>query len=55
LQKLTTRNPTERMLQVAIMALKAVLKSEGLLEEENEADAFGRPNETSNNEPEQVA
>jgi uncharacterized protein YqhQ len=35
LQRLTTREPNDRMIQVAIMALKAVLKSEGLLDEEN--------------------
>jgi uncharacterized protein YqhQ len=33
LQKLTTREPNDKMIMVAIMALKAVLKSEGLLEE----------------------
>jgi uncharacterized protein YqhQ len=33
LQRLTTREPDDRMIQVAIMALKAVLKSEGLLQE----------------------
>jgi len=35
LQRLTTRKPNDRMLVVAIMALKAVLKSEGLLDEED--------------------
>jgi uncharacterized protein YqhQ len=35
LQRLTTRKPTDRMLVVAIMALKAVLKSEGLLDEDD--------------------
>jgi uncharacterized protein YqhQ len=36
LQKLTTRKPNDRMIVVAIMALKAVLKSEGLLDEEDD-------------------
>lgn len=35
LQRLTTRKPNDRMIVVAIMALKAVLKSEGLLDEED--------------------
>ena len=35
LQKLTTRKPNDQMIVVAIMALKAVLKSEGLLDEED--------------------
>jgi uncharacterized protein YqhQ len=35
LQRLTTRKPNDRMIVVAIMALKAVLKSEGLLEEDD--------------------
>jgi uncharacterized protein YqhQ len=35
LQRLTTRKPNDSMLVVAIMALKAVLKSEGLLGEED--------------------
>jgi uncharacterized protein YqhQ len=36
LQRLTTREPDDRMITVAIMALKAVLKSEGLLDEEDD-------------------
>jgi uncharacterized protein YqhQ len=36
LQRLTTREPDDRMITVAIMALKAVLKSEGLLDAEDD-------------------
>jgi uncharacterized protein YqhQ len=36
LQRLTTRKPNDQMIVVAIMALKAVLKSEGLLDEEDD-------------------
>jgi uncharacterized protein YqhQ len=35
LQRLTTREPNDQMIVVAIMALKAVLKSEGLLDEKD--------------------
>ena len=36
LQRLTTRKPNDRMIVVAIMALKTVLKGEGLLDEEDD-------------------
>jgi uncharacterized protein YqhQ len=46
LQRLTTREPNDQMIQVAIVALKTVLKSEGLLGEE-----VGEGNEVNGERP----
>jgi len=43
LQRLTTREPNDQMIVVAIMALKAVLKSEGLLDEEEVDEVKDEP------------